>query len=549
MTAPDHQTDAGTDPGAAGGAASVGRRTLLRGGAVLAAAGTVGLGSGIGVAAAAGGGTASAARPGQVLGGRPTFTSGVQAGDVTTRGGVIWARSDRPALMTVEVSGTESFRSARTVGVARLTDASDRTGVVAVNGLPAGSEVFYRVRLSAADDPRRGGETLVGRFRTAPSRARDVSLVWSGDVCGQGWGINPDIGGMKIFETMRRLSPDFAICSGDFVYSDGPLTETVTLPDGTVWRNLVIDEKRKVAETLAEFRGNFRYNLMDTNLRAFNREVPWVFQWDDHETTNNWYPGEVLTSDTRYTEKRVDVLSARARQALFEYTPTLPGRPDPAGRLYRKISYGPLLDVFVLDMRSYKNDNTVGQNDPAGAAILGTRQRDWLIDGLRNSRATWKVIANDLPIGIVVPDGTAIEGVAQGAPGAPLGREVEIAQVLSAIRRHQVRNTVWVTADVHYTAALSYHPDRAAIRDFDPFWEFVAGPLNAGTFGPNALDPTFGPEQVYARTPPAGQSNLPPSAGLQFFGRLAIDGGSRALTVELRDATGGILWSKALPAR
>ncbi|SQD99027.1 putative secreted alkaline phosphatase [Parafrankia sp. Ea1.12] len=550
MTAPDHRSTSPLENGPAElGPAGVGRRALLRGGAVVATAGVVGLGSGAGRAGAATGAPAVAAGgPGQVLGGRPAFTSGVQAGDVDTSGAVIWARSDRPALMTVEVSGSESFRSARTVGVTRLTDATDRTGVVAVNGLPPGGEVFYRVRLAAADDPRRVGETLVGRLRTAPVRPRDVSLVWSGDVCGQGWGINPDRGGMTIFETMRRLSPDFAICSGDFVYADGPLAETVALPDGSVWRNLVTDEKRKVAETLAEFRGNFRYNFMDANLLAFNREVPWVFQWDDHETTNNWYPGEILTDD-RYTEKRVDVLSARSRQALFEYTPTLPGRPDPAGRLYRKISYGPLLDVFVLDMRSYKNNNGVGQTDPAGAAILGTRQRDWLIDGLTRSRATWKVIANDLPLGIVVPDGTtAIEGVAQGSPGVPLGREVEIGQVLSAIRRNRVRNTVWITADVHYTAALSYHPDRAATRDFDPFWEFVAGPLNAGTFGPNALDPTFGPEQVFARTPPPGQSNLPPSAGLQFFGRLAIDGGSRALTVELRDAAGGVLWSKALPA-
>ncbi|WP_083473020.1 MULTISPECIES: alkaline phosphatase [unclassified Frankia] len=558
MTAPDHRTPA-TDAGETGGAieagslgsAAIGRRALLRGGAVIATAGTMGLAGGLGSPAAwAGSGSASGSgsTPGQVLGGRPTFTSGIQSGEVTARSGVIWARSDRPALMTVEVSGTESFRSARTVGVTRLTDATDRTGIVAVDGLPPGSEVFYRVKLTAADDPRRGGETLVGRFRTAPARARDVSLVWTGDVAGQGWGINPDLGGMKIFETMRRTSPDFAICSGDFVYSDGPLAETVTLADGTVWRNLVIDEKRKVAETLAEYRGNFRYNFLDANLKAFNREVPWLFQWDDHETTNNWYPGEVLTTDTRYTEKRVDVLAARAKQAMYEYTPLLQGRGDPNGRIYRKISYGPLLDVFVLDMRSYKNANPDGQNDPAGAAILGATQRDWLIDGLKKSKATWKVIANDLPIGLLVPDGTAIEGVAQGAAGAPLGREVEIAQILSSIRRNKVRNTVWLTADVHYTAAHHYHPDRAAFRDFDPFWEFVAGPANAGTFGPNTLDSTFGPEQVFVKAPPAGQSNLPPSAGLQFFGRLAIDGRSRALTAQLIDVAGNVLWSKGLQA-
>ena len=67
---------------------------------------------------------------------------------------------------------------------------------------------------------------------------------------------------------------------------------------------------------------------------------------------------------------------------------------------------------------------------------------------------------------------------------------------------------VWLTADVHYCAAHYYNPAKAAFRDFDPFWEFVAGPLNAGTFGPNVLDGTFGPQVVFSKAPPAGQSNL-----------------------------------------
>ena len=55
-----------------------------------------------------------------------------------------------------------------------------------------------------------------------------------------------------------------------------------------------------------------------------------------------------------------------------------------------------------------------------------------------------------------------------------------------------MRNVVWLTADVHYCAAHYYDPAKAAFTDFDGFWEFVAGPLNAGTFGPSTLDGTFG---------------------------------------------------------
>ena len=62
---------------------------------------------------------------------------------------------------------------------------------------------------------------------------------------------------------------------------------------------------------------------------------------------------------------------------------------------------------------------------------------------------------------------------------------------------------VWVTADIHYCAAHHYHPTRAKFTEFDPFWEFVAGPLNAGTFGPNKMDATFGPEVKFTGIPPA----------------------------------------------
>jgi hypothetical protein len=66
------------------------------------------------------------------------------------------------------------------------------------------------------------------------------------------------------------------------------------LPDGTVWRNLTTEAKSKVAETLDEFRGNYRYNLLDENLRRLYAEVPVLAQWDDHETRNNWFPGQIV---------------------------------------------------------------------------------------------------------------------------------------------------------------------------------------------------------------------------------------------------------------
>ncbi|WP_326556226.1 alkaline phosphatase D family protein [Micromonospora sp. NBC_01796] len=517
---------------------SLDRRTLLRAGLV-SGAGLAG-GALLGAAGASAGGPAAPAwRPS----GRPVLTHGVQSGDATADSAVVWTRADRAGRLHVEVSRRPDFRGARRIRGPLLAPSGDFTGKVRLRDLPGGERLHYRVRVESLDRPGLLSEPLVGSLRTAPGSGRraDLRFVWTGDIVGQGWGIASDFGGMKIFESMRAVRPDFFLCSGDTVYSDGPLAETVALPDGRIWRNLVTPEKSKVAETLAEYRGQFAYNLLDEHLRAFAAEVPQINQWDDHEVTNNWYPGEILADD-RYTEKRVDVLAGRARQAFHEWLPT-PGD----GRLYRKLSYGPLLDVFVLDMRTYKDANDGNTYADPNRGLLGRAQREWLIRELKQSRATWKVIANDLPIGLVVPDGsTAQEGVAQGDNGLPAGRELEFAEVLRAAHRGGVRGIVFVTADVHYTAAHHYDPARAAVRDFTPFWEFVSGPAHAGAFGPNALDGTFGPKAVFVNAPPA--ANTSPADGFQHFGEVTINAHSADLTVHLRNRNGHSLWSTTLPA-
>jgi alkaline phosphatase D len=522
------------ESGTGTGSSAVGRRSVLRGG--LAASGALLV-------------PVAVAAPAFARSGRPAAPWGVQAGDVTANSGLVWVRSDRPARMLVETSATGSFRDARRWHGPLLGSGSDFTGTAALHGLPPGEQIHYRVTLADPNDPRRTGEPVTGTFRTAPARARrGVRFVWSGDLAGQGWGINRDIGGYRIYDAMGALDPDFFLCSGDNIYADGPISATAALPDGSLYRNVTTEEKSKVAETLAEFRGNFRYNLLDDALRRFNAQVPSVIQWDDHEVRNNWYPGEVIAAtDTRYTEKSVDVLAARARQAFSEYFPisTL-RRPD--GRVYRVHHHGPLLDVFVLDMRTYRNANSPGTqtDDPQG--ILGREQLEWLKRELARSRATWKVIAADMPLGLVVPDATEgkanIEAVAQGDPGAPLGRELQIAELLRFIKHRRITGTLWLTADVHHTSAQHYDPSRAAFTDFEPFWEFVSGPLNAGAFPANALDATFGPDRVFVKAPAV--ANVSPAEGYQFFGEVDIDAASGELTVRLREQDGTVLFTQVL---
>jgi alkaline phosphatase D len=467
---------------------------------------------------------------------RPLVASGVQSGDVTADSAVVWGRADRPARMRVECSMVESFRTILSASSVEALPEHDFAAKILLQGLPAGQDIFYRLRFDDIGEAGLSGEAQVGHFRTAPEAQRSLSFVWSGDTAGQGWGIDPSRGGMRTYSTMLDNRPDFFIHSGDHIYADCPVPAELKLPDGGIWRNIVTEEKSAVAHSLAEFRGNYEYNLLDENVRAFNAQVPMLAQWDDHEVTNDWSPLGTF-DETGYTEEGASRLVARARQAFFEFMPirAVAGR---AGRVYRKIGYGPMLDVFLIDMRSYRDGTWNRLDDNGDSFILGSAQLAWLKRELAGSDATWKVIAADLSIGLISEDAIAL------GDGPPQRREHEIAGLLSFIKRAGVSNTVWLTADMHYTAAHYYDPNRAVFQDFEPFWEFVSGPLHAGTWAPGQLDNTFGPSAIFQKGCGAEQGeNLAPCFGLQFFGRIDIDGRSEVMTVTLKDVDNRSLWS------
>ncbi|MFI3197380.1 MAG: alkaline phosphatase D family protein [Methylococcaceae bacterium] len=486
--------------------------------------------------------------------GVPLMEQGIQIGDLAPGRAIIWSRADRQSRMIVEYAYNEQFTDAKTIRGPYAMDGTDFTARQDLVGLPEGEDVFVKVWFEDLTNARVKSEPVTGHFHTI-GKSDDIRFVWGGDTAGQGWGINENFGGMKIYEAMRQVKPLFFIQSGDSVYSDGPILPSVNAENGQIWTNLVTPEVSKVAETQAEFRGRYKYNLLDNNLRRFNAEVPQIWQWDDHEVANNWSDSKDLSRDSRYTVKDVPLLVARASKAFHEYAPLRPHDAEESERVYRKISYGNLLDVFVLDMRSYRGPNTANLQTQKSAetAFLGDVQVSWLKSELKKSQATWKVIAADMPIGLNIGDGITAQGnarweaIANGNNGRPVGRELEIAGLLSFIKHEHVNNIVWLTADVHYAAAHYYDPTKAKTKDFKPFWEFVAGPLNAGSFGPNSTDATFGPQVVFSKAPAAGQSNLSPLAGLQFFGEVNIDKISKALTVDLKDINGASVFSKTLP--
>jgi alkaline phosphatase D len=488
----------------------------------------------------------------QSASGRPALEQGVASGDVSAGRAVVWSRTDRPARLLVEYSTTERFdKVLRRQGPAAV-ESTDFTARVVLTDLPPNQRIFYRVVFQDLSDLRSLSVPGVGSFRTPPliRDQRDVTLAWSADTVGQGWGINTDWGGLRLYRTMQAAEPDLFVHCGDTIYADGPLQRQVKLDDGTMWTNVVTEAKSKVAQTLDDYRGCYKYNLLDDNMRAFNAQVAQLSLWDDHEVRDNWYETRDLTADDRYQVKSMALLSSRARQAFLEYNP-IGRQADDLDRIHRTIAYGPLVDIFAVDLRSYRGANSANRQTSLTpeSSLFGAEQLAMFKARLLASRAVWKVIASDLPIGMIVGDGAErFEAFANAEHGAPLGRELEVAELLRFIRDRRIRNVVWITADVHHCAAHHYHPTRAKVTDFDPFWEFVAGPLHAGTFGPGNLDATFGPESKFNGVPKGMKGNRPPSEGYQFFGTLKIDARTRALTARLHNLAGAELYKVELAA-
>lgn len=481
-----------------------------------------------------------------------TQVSAMQVGEVSGDSAIVWARLPYACDVAVAWSAQGPEGPWNRVPAPQALEVTDFTTRVRLTGLPADSTIHVSVVALALEAAHPAQWVRGSVFRSAPTGRRAVRFAWSADVNGQGFGINPHSGGLKIFETMRQRDLDFFLHLGDTMYADHPLQHRFEDERGRPWNNIVSASKTKVAETIAEYRGNFRYNWLDPHFARFCSEVPLVAMWDDHEVVNNWSPSLDLARDPRYTIKDLKLLAATAARAFREYLPVPLEGFDGAGALYRRVPYGPLLDLFVVDMQTYRGPNSSNLQTEASAdtAFLGATQIEWLKQALLASTAQWKVIGAGMPVGTNVPDGHDAEGrvkwqgVANGDDGPPKGREIELADLLSFIKRHAIHNIVWLCADVHYTAAHYFDPDKAAFQDFLPFWEFVSGPLHSGSYGPFAADATFGLQVTYSRASPVRGAS--PAAGYQFFGEVLIDPDSRNMTVQLCDVAGDVLHTQVI---
>lgn len=438
--------------------------------------------------------------------------------------------------------------------------ARDYTITFKVEGLESNTEYTYSTECISHADESISVSSVGGSFKTAPAAddAVAVDFVWAADLAGQGYGRNPDFeltnasgeqvkGGYIVFDTMEALEPDFALFQGDMIYADGPIPKVKEYTNGTevlgVWMNN--PSKDFDAVTLDEFRHNWKYNFGDEKMASFLAKTPIFVQWDDHEVTNNWYPGEIM-GPTKYEEgTSVNSLFANSLQAFYEFNPIMEG-----SKIYRSQRFGKHLEIFFPDYRSYRDPNPDNDNEEK-ATMLGEEQLEWLKNGLKTSTATWKIISSHDPFGIVTGGDGDRDSWGNQKPEI-LGREFEMKEILEVIHQNHITGVVSISSDVHFTAHVNMSPERAegGFTDFTPLDEFVIGPIHAGSFGPNYMDTSFGAQYEYEMGPLTlgyeRWANLAPTiTDLQSFGHASVSENG-TLVIKLIGIDGYVKFEKTL---
>ena len=455
------------------------------------------------------------------------ITHGVASGDVTNDSAVIWSRSNREAQMHVEYDISSNFSQPKSISSTSLANqTTDFTARAMFEGLRPDTVYYYRVWFSAPnlnqDNSNNSfpSDSLTGTFRTAPapdpslSITKPISFIFAADLGGQKHCRQAATGGYSIFKNMRDLSPDFFIANGDMIYAadrcpvEGPSNSWKNIPGnysgiadpGVNWTNT--EQVRDI------YIKHWQYNRADPYLQSFLQSVPMYSQWDDHEVINDfgalWQYWNFFNKDRKGYANIVN----EGRDAFFNYSPIYRNLED-RDRIYRSFNWGPNLEVFILDARSYRSPNNLADIPNNNKTMLGSEQFDWLKQSLMNASAIWKVISSDVPISVPTGANASILGRDGWANGndtnysSKTGFENELQQLLVFLDDINIKNIVFVTTDVHFPANILYEVDANGDGDILVFHELISGPLSAFRFGmPGGvplpkLDTTFNPKILY----------------------------------------------------
>ncbi|MFJ3716539.1 alkaline phosphatase D family protein [Streptomyces sp. NPDC090057] len=316
------------------------------------------------------------------------FSLGVASGDPLPDGIVLWTRlapdplngggmPDTIVPVEWELAEDERFRRTVRRGVAQARPEFGHSVHVDVRGLRPDRRHWYRFRAGGQLSP-------TGRTRTAPHpHQRGGSLRVALASC-QNW----QHGYFTPYADMLAQDPDVVLFVGDYVYESTPSATAVRRHEGA-----------GEPYTLTEYRNRYAQYRTDPDLAAMHANAAWVVTFDDHEVDND-YAGEVPQDPGKQSHDAFTARLAAAYQAYYEHMPVrATAVPDgPHIQMYRRLDFGRLARLNVLDTRQFRGDQATSQagaEDPS-LTMLGAAQKRWLLDGLHGSPAQWNLVASQI---------------------------------------------------------------------------------------------------------------------------------------------------------
>jgi alkaline phosphatase D len=347
------------------------------------------------------------------------FYHGVASGDPLQDRVIIWTRvSPETSLESIDVqwrvSRDTTFATIVASGIFTTDESRDYTVKVDVTGLEPNTWYYYE--FSALER-----NSLIGRTKTTP--AGGVGQLRFATVSCSNYPAGYFNAYQKIVD---RNDVDAILHLGDYLYEYGgsnilPNTDIVQLGD---------------------YRLRHSVYKLDTMLRNLHQQYPWITTWDDHESANNSWRGGAENHNTSTQGPWIARKSASV-QAYEEWLPIrLPEESNP-GKIFRKISYGGLADIFVLDTRLYDRDLQGGAVNNPAKKLLGPEQLAWLTSELQNSTAKWKIIAQQVMVAQLTPFGLTINDDQWE------GYTADRKRLFDHILANNIQNVIFLTGDIH----------------------------------------------------------------------------------------------------
>jgi alkaline phosphatase D len=400
------------------------------------------------------------------------FQHGVASGDPLPDAVVLWTRvtpspdavpgSGRGPRVTVtwEVATDPAFR--RVVRRGRFVTSASRDHTVKLDATGLRPERWYWYRFTAL-----GATSPVGRTRTAP-RPRDTpDNLRIGFASCSNW----PAGLFAAYRGLAQRQDLHAIVHlGDYLYESGSSDVRAHEPDHEIL-------------SLADYRVRHGQYKTDPDLQAAHALAPWIVTWDDHEVTNDsWSDG--AENHQPDTEGDYAARKARAHRAYDEWMPVRmdgTARLGDGTRLYRRLRFGTLAELSMLDLRSYRSEQVAQMGtdtavDDPERTMTGAEQMSWLLEGLQQGRAQWKVVGTSVmfsPLKIAALPRDVVGAINTLSPLIPQdgvyanpdqwdGYTADRRTVVDHLVANEVQDTVFITGDIHSAWAIDVPTDVGA---------------------------------------------------------------------------------------